>query len=51
MLVVAENMEVLFKCMISVFSLTITFRMIARCEMKSHVEVFSKTIEELGDKL
>ena len=44
-------MEVLLECLISVFSLTITFRMISRSEMMSHVEGFSEQAEKVGDKL
>ena len=51
LLIIAEDAEVLLECLISAFSLTITFRMISRSEMKSHVEGFSKQAEKVGDEL
>ena len=42
LLIIAEDAEVLLECLISVFGLTITFRMISRSEVKSHVEGFSE---------
>ena len=42
LLIIAEDVEVLLECLVSAFGLTITFRMISRSEMKSHVKGFSE---------
>jgi hypothetical protein len=49
-LVVAKNAEVLFQGLVGTFGLTITFRVIARGKMQSHVERFSKRAEKAGDE-
>jgi hypothetical protein len=48
LLVVAEYTEVLFECLIESFSLSISFRMIARGEVNLHVQCLSKGSEEAG---
>jgi hypothetical protein len=51
LLIIAVNSEVLFQCLIGAFSLSVTFRMVSRGEMKSHVESFSERSEEVQDEL
>jgi hypothetical protein len=51
LLVVAEYSEVLFECLIESFSLSVSFRMIARGEVNLHVQRLSEGSEEAGDKL
>ena len=51
LLVVAENAEVLLECLVSLFCLIITFRIISRSEVKLHVEGFSRKVEEAEDEL
>jgi hypothetical protein len=51
LLVVAEYMEVLFECLIESFSLSVSFRMIARGEVNLHVQRLSEGSEEAGNKL
>jgi hypothetical protein len=51
LLVVAEYAEVLFECLIESFSLSISFRMIARGEVNLHVQHLSEGSEEMGNKL
>jgi hypothetical protein len=51
LLVVAEYMEVLFECLIESFSLSVSFRMIARGEVNLHVQRLSEGSEEVGNKL
>jgi hypothetical protein len=51
LLVVAEYTEVLLECLIESFSLSISFRMIARGEVNLHVQRLSKGSEEAGNKL
>src|SRR5882724_1043163 len=48
LLVVAIDSEVLFQSLISLFSLSITFGMISRSEVKLHVQCSSKGPEEVG---
>src|SRR5271168_4550733 len=50
LLIVAVYAEILFQCLVSPFSLTITFRVITGSEMKSHVEGFSERAEKAGDE-
>ena len=47
LLVVAVNSDVLFQCLICVFGLSITFRVVSGGEMKLHVESFSERPEEV----
>jgi hypothetical protein len=51
LLVVAGYTEVLFECLIESFSLSISFRMIARGEVNLHVQCLPKGLEEAGNKL
>ena len=51
LLVVAVYSEILFQCLVGAFGLSITFRVISRSEVKSHVESFSERSEEVQDKL
>ena len=51
LLVVALNPDVLFQCLISAFSLSVTFRMVTRGEVKLHIESFSERPEEMRDEL
>jgi hypothetical protein len=51
LLVVAEYTEVLFKCLIELFSLSVSFRMIAQGEVNLHVQCLPKGLEEVGNKL
>ena len=44
-------MEVLLQGLVGPLSLTITFWVITRGEMKGHAEGFSKRAEEMGDEL
>jgi len=49
-LVVAIDLEILFQSLIGSFSLSITFRMISRSEVKLHVQCSSEVPEEVGYK-
>src|ERR1700735_2106742 len=51
LLVVAEYTQILFQGLIRPFSLSITFGMISRCEVESHVECLSEGAEKSRDKL
>ena len=51
MLVVAIELEVLFQSQINSFSLSITFRMIYRSEVKLHVQCSFKGLEKVGYKI
>ena len=51
LLIIAVNVEILFQSLVSSFSLTITFGMITRGEVKSDIKSLSKRVEEMGDKL
>ena len=42
LLVVAVNLDVLFQCLVSAFSLSVTFRMVTGGEVKLHIESFSE---------
>src|SRR5882724_11068917 len=48
LLVVAIDSEVLIQSLIILFSLSITFRMISRSEMKFHVQCSSKGLVKVG---
>ena len=47
LLVVAVNLDVLFQCLISVFGLSVAFRMVTGGEVKLHIESFSERPEEM----
>ena len=51
LLVIAEYAEVLFKGLVESFSLSVSFRMIARGEVNLHIQRLSEGLEEAGDKL
>ena len=51
LLVIAEYAEVLFEGLVESFSLSISFRMIARGEVNLHIQRLSEGSEEAGDKL
>ena len=51
MLIVAVNLKVLFKSLISMLGLAIAFRVIAGGEVELHVKCFNKCLEEGGHKL
>jgi hypothetical protein len=51
LLVVAEYVEVPFECLIELFSLSISFRMIAQGEVNLHVQCLPEGLEEAGNKL
>ena len=46
--VVVIDLEVLFQIMICLFGLTITFRVISRSEVESHVQCSCEGLEEVG---
>src|SRR6266481_1069354 len=48
LLVVAVDMEVLFQSLISVLSLSVTFRVVSRGEVQLHVQGSAMGLEELG---
>ena len=51
MLVVAVAAEILFEGLICAFGLSVAFWVISRSEVKLHVEGFTESAEEMGDKL
>ncbi len=51
LLVVAVGVEVLFKSLIDLLSLTIPFRMISRSEVEFHTKRCAKAVEEVRDEL
>ena len=50
MLVIAIDSEVLFQSLISLFRLSITFRMVSGSEVKFHVQCGSEGLEEVGNE-
>jgi len=50
LLIVAVAAEVLFQHLVNAFGLAIAFQVISRSEVKFHVEGFTKSVEEMGDK-
>ena len=48
LLIVAEDLEVLFQSLVCTFGLTITFRMITGSVVSSHIKSFTKRVEEAG---
>ena len=51
LLVVAKYSEVLLKSLVESFSLSISFRVVARGEVNLHIQHLSEGLEEAGDKL
>ena len=51
LLIIAVNLDVLFQCLISAFSLSVAFRMVTGGEVKLHIESFSERPEEMRDEL
>ncbi len=51
LLVVAVGVEVLFKSLIDLLSLTIPFRMISRSEVEFHTKRCAEAVEEVRDEL
>ena len=50
LLVIAVNPKVLLQGLVGPFCLSITFRVVTRCEVELHVECSPERAEEMGDK-
>ena len=47
LLIIAVNLNVLFQCLVSAFSLSVAFRMVTGGKVKLHIESFTERPEEM----